>query len=88
MLKEQNQKQKALHRIKIIKGHVQAVENMIDHDAYCVDVIHQSRAIQTALKKLDMFILEEHLKSCVVDQIKNNDEARTVAELVRLYEVR
>lgn len=87
MLKEPTQKQKALHRIKIIEGHIKAVEQMIDKDTYCVEIIHQSRAIQKALRKLDMFILEEHLKTCVVHQIKNHEEAKTVPELIRLYEV-
>jgi len=79
-------KKRSLHRIKIIQGHLKAVEKMIENDDYCVDIIHQSRAIQTALKKLDMFILETHLKTCVVHQIHDNQEERTVKELLTLYD--
>lgn len=78
-------KQKAIHRIKIIGGHIKAVERMLENDAYCVDVIHQSRAVQTALKKLDMSILENHLKSCIIEQVKDNQEEKAIAELLTLY---
>ncbi|HSX39050.1 MAG TPA: metal-sensing transcriptional repressor [Candidatus Saccharimonadales bacterium] len=84
---DKSSKTKALHRIKIIQGHTKAVERMIDGGDYCVDILHQSRAVQTALRKLDLFILENHLKTCVVDQIQNKEEDKTVKELLTLYEV-
>ena len=85
MLKEKTDKEKALHRLKIIKGHLNAIENMIETDTYCLDVINQSKAVQHALRNMDMSILENHLKTCVVDQIKNNQEEKTVKELLDLY---
>lgn len=81
-------KQKLIHRIKIIRGHVDAIEKMIADDEYCVDIIHQSNAVQKALKKLDMAIMEDHLRHCVVDQIKNGEVPKTVSELLRLYEMK
>ncbi len=86
MKKELTAKQRALHRIKIIQGHLKAVEKMLEEDRYCVDIIHQSKAIQAALKKLDHLILSDHLKSCVVHQIKDGKEKRTVQELLELFE--
>lgn len=85
MLKEKTDKEKAIHRLKIIKGHLNAIENMIENDAYCLDVINQSKAVQHALRNMDMTILENHLKTCVVDQIKNNQDEKTVKELLDLY---
>lgn len=79
-------KERALHRIKIIQGHLEKVEEMITEDKYCVDVVHQSRAIQKALKKLDLLIIEDHLNSCVVHQIKNGEEQKTSEELLKLFE--
>jgi DNA-binding FrmR family transcriptional regulator len=79
-------KSRALHRIKIIQGHLQAVERMLQNNQYCVDVIHQSRAVQKALKQLDLLIMESHLKSCVVHQIKNGQENKSTSELLRLFE--
>lgn len=78
-------KEKVLHRIKIIKGHVEAVERMVEKDAYCLDVVHQSRAIQKALKKLDETLISHHLSTCVVDQIKSGKAEKAVAELDAVF---
>lgn len=79
-------KTRAIHRIKIIQGHLKKIQEMLENDAYCVDVVHQSRAVQSALKKLDNLIVEDHLNTCVIDQIKYGDEAKTTAELLKLFE--
>lgn len=79
-------KARALHRIKIIKGHLTSVEKMLEDNQYCLDIVHQSRAVQRALKKLDLLIIESHLKSCVVNQIKTGQETRTTRELLKLFE--
>ena len=50
-----------------------------------MDVLAQSLAIQKALKEIDRIILEGHLKKCVVEQIKGNEEKRAVDELVKIY---
>ncbi|MDX9893456.1 MAG: metal-sensing transcriptional repressor [Patescibacteria group bacterium] len=81
-------KDRALHRIKIIKGHLDSVEKMIQQNQYCVDIVHQSRAVQKALQKLDLLIINNHLNHCVVKQIKNGQEAKSTAELLRLFEYR
>lgn len=85
--KELSVKERSLHRIKIIKGHLNSIEKMIEEDTYCVDVIHQSNAVQKALRKLDLLIMQNHLSSCVVNQIKNGEEARSTNELLKLYEL-
>ncbi len=79
-------KDRALHRIKIIQGHLTSVEKMLIDGTYCLDVVHQSRAIQKALKQLDLLIIENHLKTCVVDQILKKQEKRTIEELLKLFE--
>ena len=79
-------KDRALHRMKIIQGHLKKIEKMIANDQYCVDVVHQSRAVQKALKKLDLLIIENHLKTCVVHQIHAGKEEKTSQELLQLFE--
>jgi CsoR family transcriptional regulator, copper-sensing transcriptional repressor len=79
------QKHKTIHRIKIIQGHLKSIEKMIEDDKYCIDIIHQSLAVQAALKKMDQEILSDHIQCCVVEQIKNNQEDRAVKELLKLF---
>jgi CsoR family transcriptional regulator, copper-sensing transcriptional repressor len=81
-------KPQTLHRIKIIQGHLKAIEEMINQDKYCVDIIHQSLAVQKALKRLDMQIMKSHLETCLVDQIKAGEVEKSVTELMDLYEMK
>lgn len=78
-------KKKKIHRIKIIKGHLDAIEKMIQKDAYCIDVLNQSLAVQKALKALDEQIIEGHLNHCVVEQVKKGDTKRIVGDLLGIY---
>ncbi|OGC76127.1 hypothetical protein A2619_02095 [candidate division WWE3 bacterium RIFOXYD1_FULL_39_9] len=78
-------KEKACHRLKIISGHVKAIEKMVVNDEYCLDILHQSLAVQKALKKFDMYIMEDHLKHCVVQQAKDGQDAKIVSELLSIY---
>ena len=73
------------HKLKIISGQVSGLIKMIEEDKYCVDLLTQSLAIQNALKSIDKTIVENHLKSCVVDQIRNGEEARSTKELLSIY---
>lgn len=79
-------KDRALHRLKIVQGHIDSISKMIEDDAYCLDVVHQSRAVQKALHKLDVLLIEDHLSHCVVDQVKSGQEQKTTKELLTLYE--
>ena len=52
-------------RLKRIEGQVRGVKRMIDEDAYCIDVLTQISAIQSALKSVSLGLMEEHLGHCV-----------------------
>lgn len=80
-------KERALHRIKIIRGHINSIEKMIEDDRYCVDIVHQSRAVQKALKKLDGVIIEDHFNGCVVHQIQEGKTKETTDELMKLFDL-
>lgn len=80
--KNNSPKRKVLHRMKIARGHLDRVIKMLEEDAYCVDVIHQSQAVQQALKKADNALLECHLECCVVDGIKKGNAKQVIDEVV------
>lgn len=79
-------KKNLLHRMKIAKGHLEKVISMVDKGEYCLNIIQQSQAVQSALSKVDEAILENHLKTCVRDSMtsnKNIDEK--VAEVIQVF---
>ena len=76
-------KKDILHRAKIIEGHLKKVVSMIENDEYCIDILNQSYAVQSALKKLDEAVLGDHMQCCVVQKIKDgkgNEAAKEVME--------
>ncbi len=78
-------KERILHRLKIAQGHLKKVIEMVDKDEYCIDVIHQTQAIQNALKEVDNVILENHLKGCVTDSIRSGKQDEAVAEVMNIF---
>ena len=62
-----------LKRLKIIEGHLRGVIRMAEEDAYCIDIIRQIQAVQSALNKVSTGILEDHLNSCVITAIQGDD---------------
>ncbi|OGK34415.1 hypothetical protein A3A93_03585 [Candidatus Roizmanbacteria bacterium RIFCSPLOWO2_01_FULL_38_12] len=85
MVHIKNNKHRILHRLKIVKGHLQKVYDMIEADQYCIDVLHHSLAVQKALKQIDMLMMEDHLNTCAIHQIKEGKEKKTVQELIGIY---
>lgn len=80
-------KEEALKRIKIAQGHLNKVKKMLEEDVYCPDVIHQSQAVQAALKKVDEVVLHGHLHTCVLHDIHGtkSEKEKLVKEVVELF---
>lgn len=64
---------KLTKRLNRISGQINGVNNMINSNRYCGDVLIQLAAIEKALKEVGYIVLRDHLHSCVADDIKNND---------------
>lgn len=86
---EEGKKNKVLARLKSIEGHVRGVQRMVEEDAYCIDILKQTMAVQAAIDKVNSIILENHLHSCVTTAIRGEDGAereRVITELIDLFE--
>ena len=59
-------KEQLLARLKRIEGQTRGVQKMVDEDRYCIDVLTQISAIQAALDKVALGLLDDHVKHCVV----------------------
>lgn len=75
-----------LHRMKIARGHLDKVIDMIEEGHYCVDVIHQSLAVQSALKQIDQLVLKNHMETCVAAEIKKGNAQEVIDEVMRVME--
>lgn len=78
-------KEDILRRLKIIEGHLKKVVSMVEDDRYCIDVLQQSSAVGSALKKTQDLILARHLQTCVMAALKEEKGKKVVAELTAIY---
>ena len=82
MYRPKDTQERILHRLKIAQGHLKKVIQMVEGKEYCIDVIHQCQAVGRALDAVDSLILENHLKTCVVDHIKKGQSETTIKEIM------
>lgn len=77
--------ERILHRLKIAKGHIEKVINMVEKDEYCIDVLHQMNAVENALKETGNVVLENHLKTCVADAISKGKKTEAITEIMQVF---
>lgn len=71
-------------RINRITGQLNGVKKMVEDNRYCADILIQLSAISKAVDSLAGIIMEEHLKTCVVDKISAG-ETQVIKEVVELF---
>jgi CsoR family transcriptional regulator, copper-sensing transcriptional repressor len=77
-------KESIVRRLQIVEGHVKKVREMVENDSYCIEVIHQTKAIESALREIDSLIMENHLNTCVVDAIKKGKSRLVIDEIMAI----
>ena len=83
--RQEKEKKDLMNRLKRIEGQVRGIENMLEKDAYCTDVLIQVSAVTSALNSFNKVLLATHVKTCVADNIRQgNDEV--IDELVTLLQ--
>lgn len=80
-------KSRAVRRLKIIEGQVRGLERLVDKDAYCIDIIHQSLAVKEALSSFENLMLENHLSTHVIEQIKKGRDRKAIEEILSVYKL-
>lgn len=73
------------NRLSRIEGQIRGISGMVDSDAYCVDILTQVSAVQAAISSFASELLTQHIKGCVVNDIKN-DKLETAEELAKTVE--
>ncbi|MEE8356070.1 MAG: metal-sensitive transcriptional regulator [Anaerolineales bacterium] len=84
-----NTNQDNLRRLKTVEGHIRGVQRMVEEDSYCIDTIRQLHAIQSALNKISINILDNHLNSCLISAVMGDDpkeQDRVLQEIIDVFE--
>lgn len=72
---------KLIHRLNRIEGQIRGIKGMVENNAYCLDILIQSAAVNAAINAFNKELLANHIRTCVADDIRNGkDEA--IDELV------
>jgi len=83
--RDQSTNRRILHRMKIARGHLDKVIKMTEDSDYCIDIVHQSIAVQASLKAIDQLILKNHMETCVADSIKKGNSKDAIEEIIKVF---
>ncbi len=84
-LKKRDEKEKKalINRLSRIEGQVRGLSGMVESDSYCNDILIQVSAVQSAIGAFAKELLAQHIKSCVVNDIKEG-KLETADELISI----
>ena len=77
-----DRKTDVLNRLKTVRGMTDGIIKMVDEDVYCMHVLKQISAARASLDRAARIMLENHVSTCFVDQVKAGEGADAVAELM------
>ncbi|MEW5805160.1 MAG: metal-sensing transcriptional repressor [Patescibacteria group bacterium] len=80
-------KARVIRRLKIIEGQVRGLQKMVQQEKYCIDVIHQSLAVKQALSGVEDLMLENHLSTHVIEQMKSGRQKQAAEEILAVYKL-
>jgi len=83
-------KTEKVRRLRTIEGHIRGIERMVEEDTYCIELIRQIQAAQSALHKLNTQILNDHLHSCLIQAVRGKDAGereRALKEIAEVYDM-
>ena len=69
----EEEKKKLINRLARIEGQIRGIRNLVENDAYCVDILTQSAAAKNAFAAFNRELLRRHIEGCVVRDIKNDE---------------
>lgn len=83
-----DEKEDAIKRLNRIEGQVRGIVKMIEEERYCIDILTQTKAIKSAIDKIDGLIMEQHLDRCLSKAIESGDpveKGKKIDEIMKLF---
>lgn len=77
----------SLKRLSRIEGQVRGLQNMIEEDRYCVDILVQVKAVMAALKKVEGELLKDHTDHCLAEALNSDDVTQREAKVAELIDL-
>ena len=71
--RSEEEKKKLINRLSRIEGQIRGIRNLVENDAYCVDILTQSAAAKNAFAAFNRELLRRHIEGCVVRDIKSDE---------------
>jgi CsoR family transcriptional regulator, copper-sensing transcriptional repressor len=84
---KQDIKKQATRRLRIVQGQIRGLEKMVEDEKYCIDILTQSQAAKEALSGVEDLILENHLQTHVIEQIKSGKDKKATKEILTVYKL-
>ena len=81
-------KKSLLARLHRIEGQVRGLTRLVEADTYCIDVITQTSAVKQALSGVEDVLMENHLSTCAIDQVKKGKGEKAKAEILKVYRLK
>lgn len=79
---------KIIRRLKLIEGQIRGLQKMIENNVYCIDVITQTSAVKQGLSNVEDLLLENHLGSCILNQVKSGQTNKAKKEILKVYKLK
>lgn len=76
-VRNEEEYKKLINRLNRIEGQVRGIRNMLENDAYCVDILTQASAVNAAVNAFEREILAQHIRTCVATDLKCGKEEKT-----------
>lgn len=83
--RNENEYKALITRLNRIEGQIRGIKGMVENDAYCTDILIQVSAVRAALNSFNKLLLENHIKTCVMQDIKDGKD-ETIDELLYTLE--
>ena len=75
-------KEALLKRLRRMEGQVRGLQQMVEDDRYCLDVLQQVNALTAAAREVALIVLEDHVRGCVVDAVKEENADPAIKEMM------
>jgi len=81
-------KKQIQNRLRRIEGQIRGLQELVENDTYCIDVITQTSAVKSALSGVEDLLLENHLDTCASSQIKSGNITKAKQEILAVYRLK